>query len=190
MEALPRRPANAQVAIDLQSCRTDLHNTRLTAAELGRKADTSAQALSALSTRALLLAKLQAAIPAANPAAPANLLFAVSFSRGSSQVTIPPELAANLADQVATAPWIVLRGAGDASSATPDSLNLAIARTTAIRQHLIAAGADPARIRSTVITSVEDGAPQDPANAPEARVEIEVYRSTPRLVPTVVATRP
>ena len=40
-----KRPANAQVAVDLQVCRTELQNTRIESAESSRRADSAAASL-------------------------------------------------------------------------------------------------------------------------------------------------
>ena len=40
-----KRPVNSQMAVELQVCRNDLHNTRILASESGRLADTTSATL-------------------------------------------------------------------------------------------------------------------------------------------------
>ena len=65
-----RRPANTALAVALQVCQNDLHNTRLMATESGRLADVTALTLQHLAARQQWLARLQAAGTAQAASAP------------------------------------------------------------------------------------------------------------------------
>ena len=61
-----KRPVNSQMAVELQVCRNDLHNTRLLATVSGRLAETTAATLANLAARQQILAAMQG--PAAQQA--------------------------------------------------------------------------------------------------------------------------
>jgi hypothetical protein len=71
-----KRPANSPAALELQVCKTDLHNTRLAATESARQADTAAALLEQIAAlqQALMAMQLQSAMPSAStPTAPPAL---------------------------------------------------------------------------------------------------------------------
>jgi outer membrane protein OmpA-like peptidoglycan-associated protein len=171
-----KRPANNAAAIDLQVCRSELHNTRIVAAETTRLAESA----SATATRLTLL---QQRSPAPSSCADMrNLVVSVPFAFGSSEVRIPQPASAHLADQARTAALVVLRGRTDGSVELPAESRIARERTAAVRAWLVHAGVDPARIRSTWQPVgdhfTENGTPA--GRARNRRVEIELYRSPPQ----------
>lgn len=173
-----RRPVNSQMAVELQVCRTDLHNTRLLATESGRLAESTATTLANLAARQQILAAMQ--VPA-NPQAEANSVFTVRFEFGSTQVAIPADDAAALIADAKTAPLILLRGRTDGTTDAPAESRIARDRAAAVRDYLVAAGVDPARIRATWQPVGDPVA--DNGNATgrglNRRVEIELYRALP-----------
>lgn len=191
-----RRPVNSAMAVELQVCRNDLHNTRLMATESGRLAETSAATLANLATRQQLLAALQApATPspaqAERAAVPSNTLYSVRFEFGSARVEIPADVARTLVDQAKTAPLVVLRGRTDGASDTPPEARIARERAAAVRDWLVAAGVEPTRIRTTYQPAGDHVADNDTLGGRQLnrRVEIELYRTLPVAL-TTGATQP
>jgi hypothetical protein len=71
-----KRPANSSAALELQVCKTDLHNTRLISNESARQADTATALLEQIAAlqQALTAMQLQSAMPSAStPTAPPAL---------------------------------------------------------------------------------------------------------------------
>lgn len=173
-----RRPVNSAMAIELQVCKNDLQNTRLLATESGRLADSTAATLANVAARQQQLAGLQAQ---ERPPAQGNSVFTVRFDFGSSRVDIPAEAAKRLIMEAKSAPLIMLRGRTDGLTDTPPESRVARERATAVRDYLVAAGVDPARIRSTYQPAgdhVADNAGVS-GRALNRRVEVEVYRALP-----------
>jgi outer membrane protein OmpA-like peptidoglycan-associated protein len=171
-----KRPANAQMAVDLMVCQNDLQNTRILAAESGRVAETTRATLAHLAARQQLLAAMQA------PTEPqANSLHTVHFAFGSTRVVIPADLAAALVQSAKAAPLVLLRGRTDGNSDAPAESRMAQARANAVRAYLIAAGVDPARIRATHQPSGDHMADNRSSQGRNLnrRVEIEIYRTLP-----------
>ena len=173
-----RRPVNSQTAVELQVCRNDLHNTRLLATESGRLAESTATTLANLAARQQILAAMQ--VPA-NAQAQANSVFTVRFAFGSAQVAIPAGAAAALVADAKTAPLILLRGRTDGAADTPAESRIARDRAAAVRDYLVAAGVDPARIRATWQPVGDPVADNGSATGRglNRRVEIELYRVLP-----------
>jgi len=174
-----RRPVNSQAAVELQVCKNDLHNTRLLATESGRLAESTATTLANLAARQQILAAMQA--PPTGTQAQANSVFTVRFEFGSTQVAIPADAAAALIADARTAPLVLLRGRTDGATDTPVESRIARDRAAAVRDYLVAAGVDPARIRATwqpVGDPVADNA-SETGRSLNRRVEIELYRSLP-----------
>ncbi len=178
-----RRPINSQMAVELQVCKNDLHNTRLLAAESGRLAESTATTLASLAARQQILAAMQApANPPATSAQPqANGIFTVRFEFASTQVVIPADAAAALIADAKAAPLVLLRGRTDGATHTSAESRIARDRAAAVRDFLVAAGVDPARIRATwqpVGDPVADNG-SAAGRGLNRRVEIELYRAPP-----------
>jgi hypothetical protein len=192
-----KRPANSAMAVDLQTCKSDLHNTRIQANESNRLADLASATLERVSARQQAMAAAHAALAAAQPrsSAPetglANTIFAVNFGIGSTRVLVPDELQA-LIEGARIAPLIVLRGQVKGTSAPVSQMRTNRQRVAAVRDHLVAAGVDAARIRATFASSnhqVEDTSnPQ--GERVHRRVEVEVYRVMPVVVTLAAVTSP
>jgi outer membrane protein OmpA-like peptidoglycan-associated protein len=169
-----RRPANAQVAVDLQVCKNDLQNTRILATESSRLADTTAATLAHLAARQQLMASMQ-------QRAMANSVHTVRFAFNSAKVEIPTDAASTLVEDAKTAPLVLLRGRTDGATDSPAESRMAQARASAVRDYLIASGVDASRIRSTHQPSgdhvADNRSPQ--GRDLNRRVEIEVYRAMP-----------
>ena len=176
-----KRPVNAAVAVELQACKSDLANTRILASESARAAETSAAVAAGLARQQAIAAQAQAqSLPDTR-----NTLYAVTFAFGSAKVSLPDAEAAQRAEETRTAPLVLLRGRTDGVSESAAESRIARDRANAVRDYLVQAGVDPARIRSTWQPvgdhAVENGSAG--GRALNRRVEIEVYRVAPRMAP-------
>jgi outer membrane protein OmpA-like peptidoglycan-associated protein len=168
-----KRPVNSAMAVELQVCRNDLHNTRIVATESGRIAESTTATLERLAARQQALAALQVPQP--------NRVFTFPFKFGSTRVVVPADTASALLAEARAAPLLLLRGRTDGAADTPADSRLARERARAVRDYLVGAGVDPARIRTTYQPSGDHAADNTSASgkATNRRVEIEVYRALP-----------
>lgn len=181
-----KRPVNSQMAVELQVCRNDLQNTRILATESGRLADTTAATLAHMAARQQVLAAMTE--PAAPPAR-ANSIHTVHFGFGSARVVVPQDMAAALIADAKVAPLVLLRGRTDGTSDAAAESRIARDRAAAVRDYLVAAGVDAARIRATYQPTGDHAADNTAAagRALNRRVEIEVYRAAPVPVGTTAS---
>lgn len=172
-----KRPANAAVAVELQSCRSELANTRIVAAEDAR----IAQASHVLTARIAELQALVASHAAAAAAPQRNLLTAVHFDFGSTRWSLPGDDKARIVDAAREAPLIVLRGRTDGAVDSAVEGAIARQRTAVVEQWLVEAGVERARIRSTWQATGDHAADNSlpGGRALNRRVEIEIYRAAP-----------
>ena len=169
-----KRPANAQMAVELQVCKNDLQNTRILATESSRLAETTAATLAHMAARQQLLASIK-------EKAAANSLRIVHFAFNSTQVSIPTAEASALVEEAKVAPLVLLRGRTDGTADSSAESRIAQARANAVRDYLVASGVDPSRIRTTHQPSgdhLADNRNPQGRNL-NRRVEIEVYRTLP-----------
>ena len=166
------------MAVELQVCKNDLQNTRLLATESGRLAETTTATLANMAARQQLLAAMQG--PAAQQHRP-NSVYSVRFEFGSTRVVIPAEVSSGLIEDAKVAPLVMLRGRTDGTNEVPVESRIARDRAAAVRDYLVAAGVDPARIRASyqpvgdpVADNVSAG-----GRSLNRRVEIELYRALP-----------
>lgn len=173
-----KRPVNSQMAVELQVCKNDLQNTRLMATESGRVSETTAATLANLAARQQILTAMQGA-PGQQPKA--NSVFTVRFDFGSTRVVIPADVAATVVEDAKASPLVMLRGRTDGSSDAPAESRIARDRAAAVRDYLVAAGVDPARIRATYQPAGDHVADNASAGGRglNRRVEIEMYRALP-----------
>jgi outer membrane protein OmpA-like peptidoglycan-associated protein len=172
-----RRPVNAAMAVDLQSCRSDLENTRILAKESVRSAEASSQAIARMVQQQQLLVR---GIEA-NAAAQRNLLVPVLFAFGSTQVNVPDADATRIVEEARAAPLVVLRGRTDGTAESPSESAIARQRAAAVEAWLVQSGVDRARIRTTW-QPVGDHAADNSTPGGRTlnrRVEIEIYRAAP-----------
>lgn len=173
-----KRPVNTAMAVELQACKGELHNTRLLATESSRLAQASAATLASVSAYQQALANLQRRDQMPPQV---NSVYTVLFEYGSSRVDLTLGSATILIDEAKTAPLVLLRGRTDGDVDAPAEARIARQRAEAVKAYLVAAGVDPSRIRSTYQPAGDHVA----ANASAAgrtlnrRVEIEVYRAIP-----------
>ena len=184
-----KRPVNSQMAVELQVCKNDLQNTRLMATESGRVAETTAATLANLAARQQILTAMQGA-PGQQPKA--NSVFTVRFDFGSTRVVIPADVAATLVEDAKASPLVMLRGRTDGTSDAPAESRIARDRAAAVRDYLVAAGVDPARIRATYQPAGDHVADNVSAGGRglNRRVEIEMYRALPVALATAAVAQP
>ena len=180
-----RRPVNSAMAVELQVCKSDLQNTRIVATESGRLAETAAATLERVSAR-------QQVIVAMASAPQANSVFTIRFDFGSTRVVVPADSASALIDNARAAPLVLLRGRTDGAIDSTAESRIARERAAAVRDYLVGAGVDPARIRATYQPVGDFAADNSSASGQgmNRRVEIEVYRSLPVAMNTAPAALP
>jgi len=188
-----KRPANTQAVVEVQACKNDLHNTRILAAESGRLAESTAATLANVAARQQWLASRPA--PSAQPGpikARPNGIFTVHFDFASTRVVIPAAMTALLIEEAKTAPMVLLRGRTDGTTDAPAESRIARDRATAVRDYLVAAGVDPARVRATYQPAGDHVAHNASAEGRSLnrRVEIELYRALPVPLNGSVAAQP
>jgi len=176
-----RRPVNSAMAVDLQTCRSDLENTRIVATDSARGAEATAQAMARIAQQQLLARSIEASATAQR-----NRLFTVLFAFGSTEVALPDADAARILDEVRAAPLIVLRGRTDGAIESRAESAIARRRADAVQTWLVHSGVDRARIRTTWQPvgdhAADNGTPQ--GRSLNRRVEIEVYRTPPLAMAT------
>ena len=184
-----KRPVNSQMAVELQVCKNDLQNTRLMATESGRVAETTAATLANLAARQQILAAMQGP---AGQQPKANSVFTVRFDFGSTRVVIPADVAATVVEDAKASPLVMLRGRTDGTSDAPAESRIARDRAAAVRDYLMAAGVDPARIRATYQPAGDHVADNVSAGGRglNRRVEIEMYRALPVALTTAAVAQP
>ncbi len=184
-----KRPVNSQMAVELQVCKNDLQNTRLMATESGRVAETTAATLANLAARQQILAAMQGP---AGQQPKANSVFTVRFAFGSTRVFIPADAAATVVEDAKASPLVMLRGRTDGTSDAPAESRIARDRAAAVRDYLVAAGVDPARIRATYQPAGDHVADNGSAGGRglNRRVEIEMYRALPVALTTAAVAQP
>ena len=181
-----KRPANAKAAVDLQVCKSELHNTRIVVHETTRLAENA----SATATRLALLHQTPAPSPTPAPDM-SNIIHTVHFAFGSVEVKVPASIAAPLIEEAKGAMLVALRGRTDGEVEIPAESRIARERAAAVRAWLVQSGVDPSRIR----TSWQPiGDPMASNETPDGRalnrrVEIELYRSAPKLAALPVAAQ-
>lgn len=180
-----KRPANAQMAVELQVCKNDLQNTRILATESSHLAETAAATLAHMAARQQLMASIK-------EKAQANSVRIVHFGFNSTRVSISTEEASALVEEAKAAPLVVLRGRTDGTSDSSAESRIAQARAGAVRDYLIAAGVDAARIRTTHQPSGDHLADNRSSHGRNLnrRVEIEVYRVPPVSAHAAVPSQP
>lgn len=173
LEGATRRPANTATAIELQQCRTSLHDTHALALEAGRLADGS------LASLAQAVVHEQRPLPGLQAAG--NRVYTLRFAFGSSRLDFPAGAQAWLLRQALAASLVVLRGRTDGDVDAVVESRMARDRALAVRDHLVAAGVEPARIRATYQPVGDHVADNGSASgrALNRRVEIEFYASAP-----------
>lgn len=169
-----RRPVNARSAIELQGCRTELHNTRLLAAASLRQAE----------HRLASVASVAAAMPRCDRAAAGlspNLVFAVRFEFASTQVVLPDRRGERLVEAAKAVPLVLLRGRTDGERDSPVEARIARERALAVRDYLVAGGVDARRIRVTYQPSGDHVSDNSSVlgRRLNRRVEVELYAVLP-----------
>ncbi len=173
-----KRPVNTAMAVELQACKTDLQNTRLSTKEAERLADTATTELSSLAARQAVLAELS---EVTSQPARGNVVFSVRFEYGATRVDLQPDEAKVLIAEAKEAPLILLRGRTDGLTDSQRESRIARERAAAVRNFLVDARVEPSHIRTTYQPSGDHVADNTDAGgrALNRRVEIEIYRTLP-----------
>lgn len=173
-----RRPANAGVSVELQTCKGELQNTRILATEKSRDAN---------ATRSAFLKLVAQRQPQAAPESRADdmrsTVYTIIFPFGGSSLALSRGQEEQLVREARAAPLILLSGRTDGVNESPAESRIARERSEAVRSLLVAAGVSPARIRSTWQPVGDHAAENTSAEGRSLnrRVEIEIYRSAPRV---------
>lgn len=172
-----RRPVNTAMAVELQSCRSELADTRIVATESARSAEANSQAMARMVQQQQLLVRSIEI----NAAAQRNRLFTVLFAFGSTEVALPDADAARIVDQARTAALVVLRGRTDGASESRAESVIARRRADAVEAWLVHAGVDRAHIRTTWQPVGDHAADNETPGGRtlNRRVEIEIYPAAP-----------
>ena len=180
-----KRPANSAMAVELQTCKSNLQSTRIVATESWRLAEANAANVEWMSAR-------QQVIAAIASAQTANTVFTIHFDFGSTRVLVPADTAGTLVDAARSAPLVLLRGRTDGNTDSFSESRVARERAAAVRDYLVAAGVDPKRIRDTYQPVGDHAADNTSAAGREMnrRVEIEVYRALPVAMGTSGTAQP
>ena len=187
-----RRPVNNAMAVELQTCRNDLDNTRIVAAEHQRRADAGSVALAQTVQQQIAQQEvvermlgqqrdLARSVAAVASVPTRNLLVPVHFAFGSTQISIAEPDTARIVAEARTAPLVLLRGRTDGAIETPAESHIARRRAAAVEDYLAHAGVGRERIRTTwqpVGDHVADNTTSG-GRALNRRVEIEIYRAAP-----------
>lgn len=187
-----KRPANMPLAIELQLCQHELHNSQIRSKEMAWMAESAAVTRERMAALQQNIAALQSAVRAVEhpdpvntrntPAAePGNRLYVLRFAFASSRLEVPAAMAAALAMEARSAALIMIRGRTDGSTETAAEGRVARERAIAARDYLVAAGAAPSRIRVThqAVGDHEADNASTSGRDLNRRVEIEIYRSLP-----------
>jgi outer membrane protein OmpA-like peptidoglycan-associated protein len=172
-----KRPANSPAIVDLQSCRSDLQNTRILMNDSVRAADVART----LATQ--LMAQKAAVEDAALGTGHRNVVYSILFAFGSARIEIRDASARRLLDEARSAPLVLLRGRTDGSTPSASESRVARERAAAVQAWLVGAGVEHARIRTTW-QPVGDHAADNAllgGRALNRRVEIEIYRAAPEI---------
>jgi outer membrane protein OmpA-like peptidoglycan-associated protein len=177
-----KRPANSAAEVQLQSCRSDLQNTRIELAERSQAVQSQTALLEHAKARQAAAETATTMAVAARPVG--NSVYTVRFGFGSTDMSLPAETAAAMVDEARSAPIVVLRGRTDGDMDNPADSRIARDRAAAVREYLLAAGVESTRIRTTHQPTGDRVADNSEANgrALNRRVEIEVYRALPVLM--------
>ena len=173
-----KRPANAQAAVDLQVCKSELHNTRIVVAEKSRDADSTRAAFAKLAAL-----RQTPTVGETSGEDWRSTIHTILFDFGSTRVDLPPAEADRLVHEARSAPLILLSGRTDGGNDNLVDSRIARRRSEAVRSFLLAAGVAPEHIRTTW-QPVGDHAAENTSSQGRAlnrRVEIEIYRLAPRI---------
>jgi outer membrane protein OmpA-like peptidoglycan-associated protein len=170
-----KRPVNAPAAIELQTCRTDLQNTKVLASEC-------VQEVASIRAWATRRSATTVAVDSRPPEESRNAVYSILFAFGSSRPALSPSELTRLVDEARRSPWIQLSGRTDGTIESPAESKVARERAEAVRNLLIRNGVEPARIRATWQPIGDPAAANDSegGRSLNRRVEIELYRVAPR----------
>jgi hypothetical protein len=196
-----KRPANTAMAVELQVCKSELHNTRIVANESNRLAEATSAKLERAAAWQQALASVQAvaqsAAAAPGPSASGsptslqgNAIFSIGFAPSSARVAVPSDIEPALLDGARSAPLVVLRLQTNGKAGGAASNRLGRERVAAVRSYLLSAGVEAARIRTTYQWPGEGNADKSVVvgTGLSRAVEVEIYRAMPVATPVAIGT--
>jgi len=178
-----RRPANSASATELQVCRHQLRNAQLTALEAGQIAQGTLLTMAGMATSRQAVPMCMRQVQKATST---NRVHTALFEFARSRVTLQPEALELIVNDAKSASVVVLRGRTDGVADSVAESRMSRDRAVAVRDVLLRAGIDPARIRTTY-QPVGDHVADNSSPAGRAlnrRVEIEIYPMAPTMVPS------
>lgn len=181
VDAGSRRPVNTALSVEVQTCRAELHNTRIRMIEANQLQEVAKAVGGQIAALQQAVAAPSATAVAPGQASVGNTVFTIHFAFGSTRVVVPPEERARLIESARHAPLVMLRGRTDGTVDSVAESRIARDRARAVRDYLIGAGVEPDRIRATyqpIGDPAGDGAGPS-ARGLNRRVEVEVYRALP-----------
>jgi hypothetical protein len=196
-----KRPANTAMAVELQVCKSELHNTRIVANESNRLAEATAAKLERAAAWQQALASVQAVAQAAaaasgpsasgSPTSPqGNAVFSIGFAPSSARVAVPSDIEPALLDGARSAPLVVLRVQTSNTANSASASRISRERIAAVRSYLLSTGVDGARIRTTYQWPGERNADKSVVvgTGSSRAVEVEIYRAMPIARPVAIGT--
>jgi outer membrane protein OmpA-like peptidoglycan-associated protein len=169
-----KRSINTPASVELQSCRSDLQNTKIIASECSQEV---------ASVRAWAARASAPVVPVdRRPPESRNTVYSILFAFGSSRPALSPFELTRLVEESRRSPWIQVSGRTDGTAESPAESKVARERAEAVRDLLIRNGVEPTRIRATWQPIGDPAAANDSEGGRRLnrRAEIELYRVAPQ----------
>jgi outer membrane protein OmpA-like peptidoglycan-associated protein len=183
-EEATRRPVNAGLGIELQTCQANLANSRLALDE----ADRTGGALEQLGARCDRSGAARRAMGKAEGSGgtgpTANAVYILFFGYAAHEIRLSDGEIDRLVADARTAAAIQVRGRTDATRDNAFDNALAAGRANAVFSLLVGHGVDPSKIRLTYQGAGDAIAPSgdEKARALNRRAEVEIYRQPVEVV--------
>jgi len=191
-----RRPANTAAAIALQTCRSELSETKASLAEQAQAAQAARAALSQVLVERVLghreddASQQPPAGRAGRAAARAdarsrpglpNVIWVLRFAFNSARIEAPAAELKHLTDAAAAAAFVVVKGRTDGAQESTGESQIARLRAAAMKAALVKVGVDPQKIGVQYQPVGDYLAPNDTeqGRAANRRVEIELFDVMP-----------
>ena len=176
-----RRPVNSATAVELQTCQSNLTNTRRLLEESPRDGERAGSAMIPPGERCRLPPALEQSRTASTVP---NTVYVVLFEHAKHQIRLSDEETDRLIRDAKTATSIQVRGRTDASRDNEFDNMLAARRAEAVVTFLVAHGVDPSKIRATHQGQGDTMVPNtdEKIRALNRRAEIEIYRTPVEVV--------
>lgn len=193
-----RVPVNSEAEVGLQSCKSDLSNTKIMLTEATRLADSASSALAQVGARCAVPSISPSSMPAPTavptvmpvmfqtttapaPTAATSVVFTLLFPYASSTIRLTDGAAINLSAVARSAQRIVISGRTDGSVSTASDERVAKARAEAVKEYLLALGVPASVIRMNYQSAADYAADNNTeyGKTLNRRAEVEVYSQLP-----------